>query len=47
MGLTEIDLPDDTTIIVQENGSKILGKYTNTLFYETHMDHNGDNSKRT
>ena len=47
MRLTDIDLPDDTTIIVQENGSKILEKFTNTLFYETHMDQNGDNAKRT
>ena len=47
MGLTAIDLPDDTKIIIWSNEAKIQGKGANTLFSETHTDHNGDNTKST
>ena len=45
-GLNAIDLPDNTTITIQANEATILGKYENTLFSETHMEHNGANFKR-
>ena len=46
-GWNSIDLPDEKTIIVRANEATILGKYANTSFSETLMDHNDTNIKST
>ena len=47
MLLTDIDLSDDTNILIQENGVTILGKDANTTFCKTQIDHNSGNVKST
>ena len=46
-GLTAVDLPDDTTIILRANEATILGDKANTLFSEIQMEHNGVQVKKT
>ena len=40
-GLTAIDLPDDTTIIIRANEATVLGEKANILFSESQMEGNG------